>query len=49
MPRGMKQKERRKPYKAPAVRTERVYERKSLACGKNTGDTPSCIADFQVS
>jgi len=24
----------RRPYKAPAVRTEKLYERAALACGK---------------
>jgi len=26
-------KKKRKPYKKPTVRTEKVFERKSLACG----------------
>jgi len=27
-------KKKKRPYKRPTVRTEKVYERKSLACGK---------------
>ena len=30
----MTEKKPRKPYKPPAVRTEKLYERAALACGK---------------
>ena len=33
---------KRKPYRAPAVTTERVYERFGLACGKANGMIPNC-------
>ena len=38
-------KKKKRPYKRPAVRTEKVYERKSLACGKSSVMTFACIAN----
>ncbi len=38
-------KKKKRPYKRPTVRTEKVYERKSLACGKSSPMTFSCIAN----
>jgi hypothetical protein len=26
---------RKRPYKPPTIRTDKVYERRALACGKN--------------
>jgi hypothetical protein len=30
----------RKPYKPPAIRTEKLYERSALACGKSATTQP---------
>ena len=38
-------KKKKRPYKRPAVRTEKVYERKSLACGKSSPMTFACLAN----
>ena len=38
-------KKKKRPYKRPAVRTEKVYERKSLACGKNSPMSFACLAN----
>lgn len=38
-------KKKKRPYRRPTVRTEKVYERKSLACGKSTPMTFACIAN----
>ena len=42
-------KKKKKPYKRPTVRTEKVYERKSLACGKNSATSFSCLANLKQS
>ena len=42
-------KKKRKPYRAPTVRSEKVYERKSLACGKSSPMAIACIANPKVS
>ena len=42
-------KKKKRPYKAPTVRTEKVYERKSLACGKSSTMTFACIANIKQS
>jgi hypothetical protein len=42
-------KKKRRPYKRPSIRTEKVYERKSLACGKAAPRTPVCIANMKNS
>jgi hypothetical protein len=49
-----KKEKTRKPYAPPRIRTERVYERRSLACGKVQppfGQRPpaSCIGNFRNS
>jgi hypothetical protein len=38
-------KKKKRPYKRPSVRTEKVYERKSLACGKSSPMTFVCLAN----
>jgi len=42
-------KKKRKPYKKPTVRTEKVFERKSLACGKSSNMSLACIANIKSS
>jgi hypothetical protein len=42
-------KRKRRPYKKPTIRTEKVFERKSLACGKSKPTSFSCIANPKVS
>ncbi len=44
-------KRERKPYHPPTIRTERVYERRSLACGKTTPpkQMKACISNFKLS
>jgi hypothetical protein len=42
-------KKKKKPYKRPAVRTEKVYERKSLACGKSSPNSFACLANLKTS
>jgi hypothetical protein len=42
-------KKKRKPYKKPTFRTEKVFERKSLACGKSSNMAPNCILNFKSS
>lgn len=44
-------KKERKPYRPPSVRTERVYERRSLACGKTAAPkkNKTCISNFKLS
>lgn len=38
-------KKKRKPYKRPTVKSDKVYERKSLACGKSSPMAIACIAN----
>jgi hypothetical protein len=42
-------KKKKKAYKKPTVRTEKVYERKSLACGKATTTSFVCLANLKQS
>ncbi len=42
-------KKKKKPYKKPVVRTEKVYERKSLACGKSSAMSSACILNIKQS
>jgi hypothetical protein len=42
-------KKKKRPYKKPVVRTEKVYERKSLACGKSSGMSTVCILNIKQS
>jgi len=42
-------KKKKRPYKRPSVRTEKVYERKSLACGKSSFMVFACLANPKVS
>jgi len=42
-------KKKKKPYQRPTVRTEKVYERKSLACGKSTPSRFACLANLKQS
>jgi len=42
-------KKNKRPYRKPVVRTEKVYERKSLACGKNAPMAFRCIRTLKVS
>jgi hypothetical protein len=45
----MSKKKGRRPYKSPVVRTEKVYERKGLACAKNDGSISACLSNFKLS
>jgi hypothetical protein len=40
---------KKRPYKRPVIRTEKVYERKSLACGKSSPRSGVCIANMKNS
>jgi hypothetical protein len=40
---------KKKPYKPPVIRTDKVYERKSLACGKSSPMSFACIANPKLS
>ena len=42
-------KKKKRPYRRPSVRTEKVFERKSLACGKSSSMTFACIANPKAS
>ena len=42
-------KKKRRPYRRPTVRSEKIYERKSLACGKSSSMSLSCIANPKLS
>ena len=42
-------KKKKRPYKRPRVRTEKVYERKSLACGKSNAGSVACLANLKQS
>ena len=42
-------KKKKKPYKRPTLRTEKVYERKSLACGKSNPISFACLANLKQS
>lgn len=37
-----KEPKKRRPYRAPKVATERIYERYGLACGKEVPMVPNC-------
>jgi hypothetical protein len=45
----MKQEKKKRPYKPPKIRSEKVYERKALACGKSSPRSVSCNANPQSS
>ena len=45
----MKQPKKKRPYKAPSMRSEKVYERKALACGKSSPMTLACISNPKLS
>lgn len=42
-------KKKKRPYRRPTVRTEKVFERKSLACGKSSPMSVACIANPKLS
>ena len=42
-------KKNKRPYRKPVLRTEKVYERKSLACGKNAPMANLCLHNLKVS
>jgi hypothetical protein len=42
-------KKKKRPYRKPEVRTEKVYERKSLACGKSSAMSAVCIVNLKQS
>jgi len=42
-------KKKKKPYKPPTVRSEKVFERKSLACGKSSSMSIACLANIKLS
>ena len=41
-----KPRARRRPYRAPQVSTERIYERYGLACGKQNPMDPNCLKNI---
>lgn len=41
----MKPPKKKRPYKPPSIRSEKVYERKALACGKANPMTLACITN----
>ena len=45
----MKPPKKKRPYKPPTVRSEKIYERKSLACGKASGMTFACMSNPKLS
>jgi hypothetical protein len=42
-------KKKKKPYKKPTLRTEKVFERKSLACGKASPSSSACLLNIKQS
>jgi len=42
-------KKKKRPYQKPSLRTEKVYERKSLACGKSSPMSAVCIVNIKQS
>jgi hypothetical protein len=42
-------KKKKRPYKKPGLRTEKVFERKSLACGKSNTTSKACILNIKQS
>jgi hypothetical protein len=42
-------KKKKRPYKKPTLRTEKVFERKSLACGKSGVGSPACRLNIKSS
>ena len=45
----MKPPKKKRPYKPPTMRSEKIYERKSLACGKASGMTFACMSNPKLS
>ena len=45
----MKPPKKKRPYKPPTLRTEKVFERKALACGKANPKTFACISNPKAS
>ncbi len=39
------EKKKKRPYKPPTIRTEKVYERRSLACGKANPMAFACFSN----
>lgn len=42
-------KKKKRPYKRPTIRTEKVFERKSLACGKASNMSTACLLNIKSS
>ncbi len=42
-------KKKRRPYRKPTVKTEKVFERKSLACGKSSPMSFACLSNPKLS
>ena len=42
-------KKKKRPYKKPTLRTEKVFERKSLACGKSSNMSAACLLNIKSS
>jgi hypothetical protein len=42
-------KKARRPYRKPTVKSEKVFERKSLACGKASPMSIACISNPKMS
>ncbi|HLY11609.1 MAG TPA: hypothetical protein VKW04_20070 [Planctomycetota bacterium] len=42
-------KKKKRPYQKPTLRTEKVFERKSLACGKASPASRACILNLKQS
>lgn len=49
MMRPMKERRDKKAYRPPTLRSQQVYERRSLACGKSDVDSEQCIMSPQNS
>lgn len=44
--RSDKRRNRRKPYAPPEIRTDKIFERYGLACGKDNPMVPACIKNI---
>jgi len=40
---------KKRPYRPPTLKTEKLFERRSLACGKANRNTSACIANLRNS
>ena len=42
-------KGKKKPYLSPKIRSEKVFERRSLACNKSSPNSFPCLQNFKQS